>query len=656
MALAGAPPDAHFVTVRMRSVLLATTLVAAACAHNRHAPRGGDAAPEVREVRVEGVSALEEDEIREGLATRATGRWPWSETRRFDRLAASNDERRIETFYGLHGYHGANATHEVTAGDDGAVRVVFRVDEGQPSHIRTIRLPGAERLPDDVRAFALADLPLAPGDVIRAADYDVARVRVQRRLKEKGYADAEVEGQIDVYPDERVADVTLTLEPGPVHRYGEVVFEGLRAIPEDRLRALVRRHLARGELYDPDEVALAEARLRDLGALRTVRVEVEPPAREGGEGTVRVGVAELPVHAVALGGGAGVEQNLQQLQAIVQYRHTNILGNAEQLSWRNEVALRFVPSFVERERQGLNAESTLELTVPELFPRTDLGARAAYNHVFRQAFESDLVGARVAFAYVLGVGSRLTPALGYQRHLALAPRSARGPVPEESSLACPSPCQESTVSLGFARDRRDTLVTPTRGHLLLVDVDYGFPLPNGGLHFARAIPEVRVYVPATPELSIATRARVGAIFPVGGTGVTGLPQRFFGGGDGGHRGFGPEQLGPVVEDAAGGFVTVGGDGLWLVSVEPRMRLTERWGVVAFADYGDVTADPLRIDPSTAHLALGLGARLYTLVGPVRLDVAYRVPRRARRALDTGAPAERDALDYLTFFLSLGEAF
>jgi hypothetical protein len=178
VALAGTSPDAHLVSVPVRLLLLGAAVVAAACAHRPGAPAGREGAPEVREVRLEGVTALGRDEIRDGLATRATGRWPWSAERHFDPLAASNDERRIETFYALNGHHGTEAEHRVEPAGAGRVRVVFTVREGPPTRVRAVRFPGAEDLPEDVRAFALADLPLAPGERVRAAEHDVACVLV----------------------------------------------------------------------------------------------------------------------------------------------------------------------------------------------------------------------------------------------------------------------------------------------------------------------------------------------------------------------------------------------------------------------------------------------------------------------------------------------
>jgi translocation and assembly module TamA len=62
-------------------------------------------------------------------------------------------------------------------------------------------------------------------------------------------------------------------------------------------------------------------------------------------------------------------------------------------------------------------------------------------------------------------------------------------------------------------------------------------------------------------------------------------------------------------------------------VEFRQRFLEDYGAVVFVDVGEVTAN----GPPFAGewgLGTGVGARYYTAVGPIRLDVAVPVNRGA----------------------------
>ena len=70
---------------------------------------------------------------------------------------------------------------------------------------------------------------------------------------------------------------------------------------------------------------------------------------------------------------------------------------------------------------------------------------------------------------------------------------------------------------------------------------------------------------------------------------------------------------------------LGGFTLWEASLELRFPLKGALSGVAFADASDVTRDVGRVRFSVPHLSVGPGLRYMTPVGPVRLDIGYRVP-------------------------------
>src|SRR3546814_17175861 len=71
----------------------------------------------------------------------------------------------------------------------------------------------------------------------------------------------------------------------------------------------------------------------------------------------------------------------------------------------------------------------------------------------------------------------------------------------------------------------------------------------------------------------------------------------------------------------------------------RIKNTETIGLVPFVDGGSVFDDPYPTNFGDLLWAAGLGARYYTAVGPIRLDVAFPL---------TG----RDSDDFLQFSVSI----
>jgi translocation and assembly module TamA len=93
-------------------------------------------------------------------------------------------------------------------------------------------------------------------------------------------------------------------------------------------------------------------------------------------------------------------------------------------------------------------------------------------------------------------------------------------------------------------------------------------------------------------------------------------KRFYAGGTGTVRGFKYQSLGPEFPDGnpEGGTSVVAG------TVEFRQRILSSYGAVAFVDAGQVTANG---GPFTGSygVGVGVGARYYTPIGPIRVDVA-----------------------------------
>jgi len=70
---------------------------------------------------------------------------------------------------------------------------------------------------------------------------------------------------------------------------------------------------------------------------------------------------------------------------------------------------------------------------------------------------------------------------------------------------------------------------------------------------------------------------------------------------------------------------LGGFTLWEASLELRFPLVGDLSAVTFADASDVTRDVGHVRFNVPHLSVGPGLRYMTPVGPLRLDIGYRVP-------------------------------
>jgi outer membrane translocation and assembly module TamA len=124
-------------------------------------------------------------------------------------------------------------------------------------------------------------------------------------------------------------------------------------------------------------------------------------------------------------------------------------------------------------------------------------------------------------------------------------------------------------------------------------------------------------------------------------------ERFFAGGDTTVRGFALDQLGTPATIDKDGF-PIGGNALVIFNAELRVPVAGGLGVVGFLDTGNVFARATDIDLMQLRSAVGFGVRYKSPVGPIRVDLGFKL---GRRDITPGVPESPNALH-----ISLGQAF
>jgi outer membrane protein insertion porin family/translocation and assembly module TamA len=104
----------------------------------------------------------------------------------------------------------------------------------------------------------------------------------------------------------------------------------------------------------------------------------------------------------------------------------------------------------------------------------------------------------------------------------------------------------------------------------------------------------------------------------------------FSGGPGSNRGYGFNQIAPHrVLDESGLLLSdadaIGGRTSWEASLELRALIVGELGGAVFVDASDVTAGVAEYRLSHPHVSTGFGLRYGTPVGPLRVDLGFRIP-------------------------------
>ncbi|MCK0150206.1 autotransporter assembly complex protein TamA [Marivita sp. S6314] len=413
--------------------------------------------------------------------------------------------------------------------------------------------------------------------------------------RQDGHAKARLsEQQIFADHPKRELDVTLGLDPGPRLRFGNVEVTGSESVRRTRIREIAG--LPQGEVFDPDEIAGAERRLRQTGVFTSVAVsEAETP---NADGTLDVAIQVADQKPRRFGFGAEVStQEGGKISAF--WLHRNFFGGAERLRVDGEIA------GIGTNENDVDYKLSLTYGRPSTFTRdTEFYLKTGIERLEEPGFKSTQVGLATGLLHRFSDTLSGSLELGYRY---TDTEDAFGEREFELLLA----------TLGAVYDTRNDALNPTSGFYIdaqgtpflgLDDTESGFRLTS----------DARTYVGfgEGDRFVLAGRAQIGSVW--GPSLSETVPDYlFYSGGGGTVRGQPYQSLGVTADN--GEFT--GGKSFAAVSAELRAMVRDNIGVVGFYDAGFITDESGFAGESDWHGGAGVGLRYITGIGAIRLDVA-----------------------------------
>lgn len=511
------------------------------------------------------------------------------------------------------GYYEATATVAVEDLGDGAALARFAVEPGRAftltRHRFTVAAPGAEP-----PALDPAALGSPVGETAEARRIIGAETEAVARLRREGRPYARFLGREAVADLEEAAlDVDSAFDAGPFVRFGALSFEGLEAVSADHLATYVT--FETGAAWNAEEAAAFQRALAEtrLFTAVSVRPPEEPPA-DGDAATVVVTAQEGPPRTVT----AGVRWNSDTGPAArATWEHRNLFGAGETLNLSALIGLE--------EQRG-----EARYRVPQfLRPGQDFVAGLGLRNIESDAFDE--------------TGGTLTA--GLERTLTERWSVGAGGLLEVTETRAQGEKDLFVLAglPGFAvYDGSDDLLNPTEGARLRLDAIPFVSRSDAGdtALFTRLEAAGSAYyaLDARRRYVLAGRARFGTIL---NEDVSDVPagRRFYSGGGGSVRGYAERSVGPRDDDND----PIGGLSVVEIGAEARARLVGDFGGVAFIDGGAVGEELYPDFADGMQFGAGVGARYFSPVGPIRLDVAIPLDKRSGD-------------DSFQVYLSIGQAF
>jgi translocation and assembly module TamA len=487
-------------------------------------------------------------------------------------------------------------------------------------------------------------LPLEDGQPFNYAVYELAKEPLKNVVEDAGYAHVKFTPQIIADRATSTAIVSLAYDTGPKCTFGPIELTGV----EGTLREAVEARIAftPGQTYSSAAIAKTQRALYGLNRFSTVAVQ---PQKDGGQPVVamKIALSESAKREIKLGGGLGLDPAAYEVRARAGYTITDWPFPLDTTS----IDLRPAYALL-RDGSGFEPriKALAKLERKDIFWTYSTGAiEGGYDYIAYEAYTS--YGPRLRLGVTSPLGTervQLRVGWGIQQ----SDFHNFHPLIDEGlqmQIGLDETERVAAYTQSLIVDLRDDLIEPRFGAYAEVRVAEGTKYAGSNYDYVQVVPELRGYVPIG-WTTLAARVRTGAIF-----GELAPTERFFSGGSSSQRGFAERKLAPSAigeYDGSLRSIPYGGGALMETGLELRVPITKikdmPFGAVGFLDGGDVTESVDELDPKNLHWAAGLGLRLMTIIGPVRLDVAYRLNRKG------GMNPDPDSS--FAFHLGVGEAF
>ena len=531
------------------------------------------------------------------------------------RRRADRDLGRLADAAHSLGYWDAEFSYDINTGTDPA-KVTVTAEPGPLYHVGSIKVQGTDgqplSIPQDEKK-----LPLKPGDPARTAPVVAAETALLAALGNSGHPFAKVENRrVEIDKDAQTMDVTYTLDPGRVMRFGPPEIKGLERL--DPVYVENRIRWQREEIYDANKVEETRRALIESGLFSTVQITpvVDPDNPED----VRMAIdATERLHRTV---GAGLAYNTRQgFGARAFWENRNLFGYAENLRLSAEAGQQLDafranfrrPDFLAVDQDFLaTAEAANDIPVAYRSRRAiaTAGIERRFDHLVTGGVSFEVEKANVVQL------ADVNPRTGTQRYELVG-------LPAYLKL-----------------DETDNLLNPTTGYRAQLNVTPAHTFSGSHLTFSTNLLSGSTYWALGPEQRAVLAGKI-ALGSLDGAPLSQLPsdQRIYAGGGGSVRPYGYLMAGPLAPNN----VPIGGRSSLVLNLEARIKITETIGIVPFVDAGSYYESPLPQLSRTPLYGVGLGARYYTAFGPLRLDLA--TPLRKR-------PADSP----IQVYISLGQAF
>ncbi|QWE13043.1 outer membrane protein assembly factor BamA [Polynucleobacter sp. AP-Titi-500A-B4] len=574
----------------------------------------------IQEINFIGTEAFSEGTLKSEMQLKTGGWLSWySKDNLYSKQKLTADLETIRSYYLNRGYleFVVESTQVSITPDKKGIYLTISIREGKKFTVKDVRLAG-ELLGKEAELKQL--IVLKPGDTFSSAKLTESTKAIAEILGSYGYAFATINPQPDIRRELSEVDLTLVIDPGRRIYVRKVEISG-NAKTRDMV---IRREMRQFESswFDSDKIELSKRRLGRLGYFTETDITTEDVPGSPDQVDVNVKVTEKPTGALTIGAGFSSTEKLILSAGINQ---DNAFGTGTSVGLNASVG-------------KINQNFTLSnydpyFTEDGISRYTDLYYRSSKPLYYAgdPDYQIKSVGSSLKFGVPYTEVDRVFFGTGLEAFQIQT--TSNTPIPylnyaQSYGIAAPGyPGTLTTynvpLTVGWARDGRDSALIPSDGSLQQLSGEVGTPV--GNMTFYRLYGQYQKYHSFSKGNILSFNGEVGYGQAYGSNPYP-ITKNYYVGGIGSVRGYAPGSLGPqyynptyAVNQPTGGQSKIVTNVEYTVPV-PGSGVDKTLRTFAFVDGGNAFGENINLVLSYSY---GLGISWISPLGPLKFS--YGIP-------------------------------
>ncbi len=573
----------------------------------------------IKQIQIIGNKAFSESTLRDQLNLDTGGWMSWyTKSDRYSRTKLNGDLESLRSYYLARGFleFRIDSTQVSMSADKQEMSIAINITEGERFVVSAVRLEGNYlEKEDEFKSL----VKIQPGQPYNAETVAETTKAFTDHFGKFGFAFARVEPKPEI--DRSSNRVAMVLQAEPSRR---AYVRRIQVAGNNRTRdEVIRRELRQYEAawYDGDKIKLSRDRVDRLGFFTEVNVETQEVPGSPDQVDLQFNVTEKPTGSITLGAGFSSFEKVALTFGITQ---ENAFGSGNYLSLQVNTS-KYNRNIVLSTTDPYYTEGGISRTL-DAFYRT---SRPYYGDLNSYSIINSGVGMR--FGVPLTEKDTVFVGANLEQTEVRPGTSTVAPLPNiwtdyvGSRTAVP-------LTLGWARDGRDSALVPTKGAYQRFFSDWSVA---GDSRYVRANYQFQQYIPLTKKYTFAFNTDLGW-----GKGLNGqdfpIFKNFYVGGLGSVRGYQQSTLGysePSHPPQNTNPVYVGGAKKVVFNAEmigpfPGAGNDKTLRMFGFVDAGYAFSQNENVDLSQLRSSFGVGLSWISPMGPLRFSIANPINARS----------------------------